>query len=122
LNLRSYTKPQKRELRELVDMAYEIELGHQLDELLRHFQEWKAGRMLASELATRIHEYHQGPNRDLWAFYNQFRSRDDDLLVARGILLSILDPKSLSADLLRCLEPAIALAGELFGNDIPSAR
>ena len=60
-------KEQKRELVRLAELAYERELGHWLSQLQVHFNAWQRGGITASELCGHVHEFHQGPARDVWS-------------------------------------------------------
>ena len=74
-------KPIKRQLNTLVGQAYENELSQELEVLAAQVDEWRAGRIAASELARLIHEADTGPLRDLYKGYDTpYR----ELLIASG--------------------------------------
>jgi hypothetical protein len=62
-------KTVKKAMRSLVALAHEAELRRALEEVYGNFQEWKSGRIDSFELADRIHEFHDGPNRDVYLRY-----------------------------------------------------
>jgi len=53
------SRAEKKALRELAGAAYEAEARLALDELDAHFQRWREGETLGSELIAAIHEFHQ---------------------------------------------------------------
>jgi hypothetical protein len=59
----------KRAMRSLIGIAYETELKRALEELYGSFQEWKLGEIDSIELSDRIHNFHNGPNRDIYVRY-----------------------------------------------------
>lgn len=99
-----FTKSENRELRELAGAAYEAELGDALDELLAEFGRWKQGEIGPVELSEAIHEYHQGPNRELYKLYNGLPEAD---LVARAVVLGLLDATKLRPELMEKLESSL---------------
>ena len=68
--MNEYPKRIKRELKELAGQAYENELGRELGDLARHFDDWREGKIGASDLTELVHQYHNGPARELWKKYN----------------------------------------------------
>jgi hypothetical protein len=59
----------KRAMRALVGIAHETELKRALEELYGSFQEWKSGEIDSIELSDEIHNFHNGPNRDIYLRY-----------------------------------------------------
>ena len=59
----------KRAMRSLVGIAHETELKRALEELYGSFQEWKSGEIESIELSDQIHNFHNGPNRDIYLRY-----------------------------------------------------
>ena len=80
--MKPITKAQKRKLRELASLAYERELTAALADLESRFEEWRKDEINAFDLSEWIHEFHQGPARELWSIYNEL---EDDLLVVRAL-------------------------------------
>jgi hypothetical protein len=63
--MREFTKSERRELRALVELARDREMTSHLESLAKQFDRWRNGAIGPWELADEIHEFHQGPNRDL---------------------------------------------------------
>lgn len=101
------SKRQKRVLRELLRRAYRAELGMELAKLLVEFQRWKAGEIEPGDVAHAIHEFHDGPNRELSRLYDELDLR---LAVARAIALDLVDRSAVPAEVLADLEPLIDFA------------
>jgi len=59
----------KRAMRSLVGIAHETELKRALEELYGNFQEWKSDEIDSIELSDQIHNFHNGPNRDIYLRY-----------------------------------------------------
>jgi hypothetical protein len=78
----SFNKSIRKKLRELADIAHDRELGQHLSALQEEFGSWKSGNISPHELSDRIHEFHDGPSRDVWLFYNRFKT---DIIVARAL-------------------------------------
>jgi hypothetical protein len=105
----AFTKQDAPLLRDLRDRAYRVELGLELAKLEGHFRRWRQGDIEPGDLASLIHEFHDGANRDLYKLYN---SRDLGLAVARAIALGLLEPSDVSAELLTKLQHLIDHATE----------
>jgi len=73
----------KRAMRSLVGIAHETELKRALEELFGSFQEWKSGEIDSIELSDRIHNFHNGPNRDI---YLRYASKFDLRILVRQAL------------------------------------
>jgi len=102
---RDFGRSDRRALRELASSAWERELGAELTILASSFDEWKAGRLSPHELNARIHEFHQGASRDLYALYTRVHPSQ---LVARavghGVLADTEVPGALLAELAGAVE------------------
>ena len=68
--MKATTKTLKRQLRELSGLAHEEELRRALVPLADAFKRWQAGRLGSGALANLIHEFHQGPAKELFDRYN----------------------------------------------------
>lgn len=99
-----YPKRIKRKFKELAGQAYENELGRELGELARHFDEWREGKIDAAHLTELVHRYHNGPARELWKKYN---SRYTELLVAEAVVRGILQKEQVSEETWPYVEDAI---------------
>ena len=91
-----YPRRIKRQLRELAQQAHENELERELGKLGQHFDEWREGKMSASEPTELVHQYHNGPARELWKKYN--RNPLTELLVASAIARGILQKEDVSEE------------------------
>ena len=63
--MRDFTKSERRDLRALVDLAREREMTSHLEGLAVQLDRWRKGELGPWELVDAIHEFHQGPSRDL---------------------------------------------------------
>ena len=89
--------------------AHEEELRRALVPLDAAFQRWRAGDVGSGELAELIHEFHDGPARELFKRYNYGQL---DLAVAHAIVAGILDRSRLPGELVEALGRAIAFHEE----------
>jgi hypothetical protein len=99
----------KRALREAGMAAHEEELRRALVPLDAAFERWRAGQVGSGELAEVIHEFHDGPARELFKKYN---SGQLEFAVAHAIVSGVLDRSSLPTDLLETLRGPIAFYDE----------
>ncbi len=107
---RLFTKRQYRELRSLAREAHEEELRRALEPLAAAFDTWRGGELGSGELAHRIHEFHQRPNRDLFKRYNH---SDVAFMVARAVMFGVLEESAVPPEILEKLQPIIRFAREL---------
>jgi hypothetical protein len=91
----SFTKAEKKQLRRLAGIAYERELERELSSLLGQFQNWRNGEIDPFELSDHIHEFHEGPNRGLYNFYNR---ADPHMAVARALVEELLSESEVPDD------------------------
>jgi hypothetical protein len=94
----------KRALRQLASEAHQEELRRVLLPLSHAFQSWQRGDVSSGELTDMIHQFHQGPARDLWVTYN---SRMLEQVVARAIATGVLDRTKVEPEVLDFLARAI---------------
>ncbi len=99
-----YPKAIKRLIREYGVRAYEAELNEALHELDRHFAAWRAGELNSFDLNSYIHEFHQGPSRQLWSRYTFGLP---DAQIAAAIATGLLKREEIPAELLCYLEEMI---------------
>ncbi|MDP9311584.1 MAG: hypothetical protein M3R24_12005 [Chloroflexota bacterium] len=104
--MRDIPKRVKRLLREQAARAYEAELRRALLPLAEAFEQWKAGQIESGNLCQLIHEFHQGPARELYTRYNAAWL---DMVVARAIADGLLDRQEVPAEVLDYLRPVLAL-------------
>ena len=103
----TFTKQEARYLRDLRGRAYRAELGVELAKLEGQFKRWRQGELEPGDLASLIHEFHDGPNRDLYKLYN---SADLGLVVARAMAFGFLDASDVPAELRSKLQPLVDYA------------
>jgi hypothetical protein len=65
----SFSKEQKRILRELAAECHEWHLRTLLENLYEDFQKWVGDSIGSFELTERIHKFHDGAARDLYKIY-----------------------------------------------------
>lgn len=103
-----FSKSEQRRLRELTGIAYERELGDALEDLHEEFERWRADEIYPSDLGEKVHEFHQGPSREIFSTY---QTLDEDMLVARAVALGLLEREEVESSLLERLERIIAFFG-----------
>lgn len=64
--LKHLSKKVKKEVLRLNGLVYERRLAAALRRLRREFDGWQGGRLQTFDLAEVIHQFHDGPNRDLY--------------------------------------------------------
>lgn len=99
----------KRLLREFAAKAHEEELRRALTPLGNAFERWSRGEAESFELSDLIHEFHQGPSRDLFVRYTR---TPHDSAVAYAIASGIINRQEVPEDLLEHL----ALVLEYYGQ------
>ncbi len=102
-------KPVKKKLAELVCTAHETALRQELLKLRDDFARWDRGELDSFRLSERIHQYHDGPNREIYKRFTYTSSRDLPMLAASAIRLELVDKQSVPADVLPYLEPWMEL-------------
>lgn len=96
-------KAVKRALRELAARAHGEDLRRTLLPVSAAFDRWKAGELGSGDLAQIIHEFHDGPAREVYKLYNG----DHRWAVAYAIAKGILSVDAVPADVLEYCRPAI---------------
>lgn len=99
------TKDQRRHLRELGGIAHERELSAALTKLEGEFTRWRAGGIDAFELSEAIHQFHQGPARELFTKYDP---PNLDFAVAAAIHRGLLSREEAGAEVMPMLERHLA--------------
>lgn len=99
-----YSKAQRRALRELAGLAHRRELERELAELEAHFKAWREGQIGPFALNDRIHEFHNGPSRDLWKTYVMLHA---EMVVPTAVVRGVLQENELPADLLESMRPIL---------------
>ncbi len=95
----------RKQLRELVEVAHDRELGLYLSELETRFGEWRDGQIGPTELSDFIHEFHDGSSR---AVYKTYTILKRDQLVARAIGIGLLREDEVSEEIREMLSDSIA--------------
>jgi hypothetical protein len=94
----------KRALREAAMRAHEEELRRALLPLAEAFDQWRAGQVSSGELVDLIHQFHQGPARELFKKYNYGSL---DLAVAHAIVTGVIARGQLPGELVDHLRRGI---------------
>ena len=105
----NFTKGQRRKLRDLGGIAYERDLSEHLARLESEFRRWRAGEIDPFALAEAIHQFHQGPARELFSTY---ATSDLDFAVAQAIHRGLLKQEEVGADVLELLSKHLSVWGE----------
>ncbi len=93
-----------RLLREYAAKAHEEELRRALEPLSAAFQRWSSGAISSGELSGQIHDFHQGPARELFVRYNQRHHGPD---VAYAMATGVLDRAQVPHELLEHLRDTL---------------
>jgi hypothetical protein len=101
-------------LRELAAAAHEEELRRALLPVAAAFEEWRSGQLGSGELTERIHEFHQGPARELYKRYN---SGPLEFAVAQAIVAVVFERAAVPAEVLEHCRAAIEFLEQTHGSD-----
>lgn len=104
----------KRQLRELANQAHENELNRELAQLTERFDEWREGKICAGELSHLIHQYHNGPARDL---YKQYNNLPVEMLVAQAVVHGILQERDVPEKVWPYIESSLEFCRSHLGED-----
>ena len=110
-----HNKNNNKELRELVNTAYEREVNNQLLTFSKNIDEWRNGQLEATELISLIHEFDIGSSKVLLDMYE---STEPKVLIARAIVEQLLTEEEISKELLCRLRNAI----EYYKLNSPPSR
>jgi hypothetical protein len=94
----------RRLLRELAAKAHEEELRRALTPLANAFERWARREIDSFELSDLVHEFHQGPSRDLFVRYTR---SPHDATVAYAIATGIINRQEVPEDLFEHLALAL---------------
>ena len=97
----------KQLLRKHAAAAHEEELRRALLPLAEAFKKWGEGQLGSGELSELIHEFHQGPARELWVRYNPGSTSNLVMPVAYAMVTGVLDRETIPPALLEHLARAI---------------
>lgn len=109
------TRSERKLLRRLAGVAYERELGRELDSLFAAFHEWKAKQSSAHDLSAAIHEFHDGVARDLYVMYGRF---DPLQTVPRAVAAGLLAEDDIPAEILTKLAKTV----EFYRSELSQPR
>ena len=76
-----FTKSERKRIRQLASLAWERGLRIELQKIAGAMEEMESGGLTAFEVTDRIHQFHDGPSRDL---YKQFSKSVPWLEVCRA--------------------------------------
>jgi len=102
--VREFTKSERKKLRALAGEAYARELDRELQDLDSGFSDWRHKHIDAFQLSDLIHEFHQGPSREL---FSQYTRLDPGFLVARAFARGLLQESEVPASLREALSSLI---------------
>lgn len=102
--MQEYSKKIKKLIREYAAEAHERELHRELAKLDLRFTEWRDGKLGSGALSDEIHQYENGPSRELFKRYN---GGLPDMMVAYAITAGILKHEEIPAELLEALAHAL---------------
>ena len=108
------TKAVKRSLWQLAAFAHEEELRRALLPLAAVFDQWRAGQLGSGELTEIIHEFHDGPARELWKKYN---SGPLEFAVAHAIVSGVIEKEAVPADVIEHCRGAIEFFATTSASD-----
>ena len=94
----------KRLLREYAAAAHEEELRRALLPVSEGFKRWERGELGSGELSEIIHQFHQGPARELWVRYNTPLL---EMVVTFAITTGVLGRNTIPGELLEHLAGAM---------------
>jgi hypothetical protein len=93
-----------RLLREFAAKAHEEELRRALTPLANAFERWARREIDSFELSDLVHDFHQGPSRDLFVRYTR---SPHDATVAYAIVTGLINRQEVPEDLLEHLAPTL---------------
>ena len=104
----------KTVLRSLCGLAHEAELCRALEALRQDFDGWGTGEISPFELADRIHQFHEGVNREIYSRYAG--GVDLRFLVSRALREGLINKESVPENVMPYLIEAVkakATLGEI---------
>ncbi len=104
------SKKTRKQLRELLGIAYARELDNHLLELSKAFDNWKNKKVDCWALNDQIHKFHNGISKKLFNTYNS-NGVDELYFIARALSLNLLQKDEIPVEVFARVE---ALAAEFF--------
>lgn len=92
------SKKLRKQMRELVGLAYERELNQSLADLAHYFDEWRQNTIDGFQLNDCIHQFHHGKSREIFGMYGNAGVISVHLLI-RAIHLKLLKKEDMSEEL-----------------------
>lgn len=99
-----------RLLSEWAGKSYDAELSAELKTLAGDFNDWKNGKMTCFDLSEKIHEFHDGANRQLYIRY--VMHKQPEINIASAIVEGLIRKESVPPELLKYLENEIRFCEE----------
>src|SRR5690348_13044843 len=87
--------------------SHEAALHRALTGLSREFDRWRRAEIDSLALADRIHEFHDGPNREIYLRYNG--KTDPRVLVGHAVHEGLLKRESIAPELMPYLASALQI-------------
>ena len=112
-----FSKSVRKQIRQIRDQAYEAELGEALRGVESGFSEWRNGDLDCFELTDLIHEFHQGPNRELFKYYTSVKAHT---AAARAIAFGVVRPEDVPPEILEALSDEIERCRRM--DEVAAAR
>jgi hypothetical protein len=104
-----------KQLKDLVNIAYEREADIRLQEFSKSVDEWRKGLLGGVELISLIHEFDRGQSK---AFTGMYDRLDPPLLVSRALVEGFIKNDEVPKELLGILKNVI----EFYKKNKPQAR
>lgn len=98
-----HSKHIKKQLRELLAIAYKRELDAALSNLCKQFEAWQQNEMDCWDLNDAIHKFHDGISRDLYKQYVMSGNSDHGWLVAHALDRKVLSREEIPDEILQAL-------------------
>jgi hypothetical protein len=105
--MQNYPKRIKKQLHELLGVAYKRELDAALSDLHKLFEAWQQSKIDCWDLNDAIHKFHDGISRDLYKQYVMSGSRYY-LPVAYALARKILCREEISDEVYQLIEPMVS--------------
>ncbi|MBL7072333.1 MAG: hypothetical protein ISS33_00980 [Candidatus Omnitrophica bacterium] len=93
--MKKYPKPIKKNLKELVSVAYKRELDNYTEHLAKYFDRWRTKKIDCFQLKEIIHKFHNGIFRELWKKYNL---PCEDVLISMAVAKNIIKKEEINPD------------------------
>jgi len=102
-----FPKAVQKELAAIATAAHKAALRRALAELGDHFDRWRRNEIDAFELADRIHEFHDGPNREIYKRFTYEGTDGLPIIAAYAVANGLVDEGSVSAETMPYIAPLV---------------